>query len=227
MNKNVEPGWLLHTYPLRDHLYLVYVLTPTQILKAFYRRSKRKQLDILPQSFVPYWWTWTGQQQNFSIQGLEFQGPALDLHGLKLYVALYMNELIFHLGRQGQILPQFYALYEELLYAPLPLNQVLLRRFEWQLLADCGYALDFTMTADLEPIQADQYYQFCPEQGFLVQAEGISGLDLLLINQNQFERPQTLGIYKIILGRLIDYLLAGKTLHSRQLLKHWMQTNAK
>ena len=203
------------------------MLTPTQILKAFYRYSTRKQINVLPQAFVPYWWSWTVHQQNASIQRLEFQGPALELQGLQLFVALYMNELIFHLARQAEVIPKFYPFYEELLYAPLPLNQVLLRRFEWQLLADCGYALDFSMTADFEPIHAHKYYHFCPEQGFQVQTEGISGADLLAICHNEFDNPNVMRLYKNIMSRLIDHLLLGKKLHSRELLKHWMLKNAK
>ena len=215
-----ERGWLIHAYPVRDHLYLLYILMPHQILKAFYRRRRGQPL---PQIFLPYWWSLTSKQENHQVQSVECLGPGLDLKGLELFVGLYMNELIFQLARQADVIPHFYSMYEAILQAPFEVLP--LRQFEWQLLADCGYAIDFSQTADLHPIVADAYYGFHPEQGFHLRNSGISGVQLLAIHEARYD-ALTLSILKKILITMIDYLLDGKVLHSRALLKNWIETHA-
>ena len=151
-------------------------------------------------------------------------GPGLDLSGLKLFVGLYMNELMFHLGRQADILPSFYPMYEAILQDEQPFHPLSLRQFEWQLLADCGYAIDFSQTLDASMIQADAFYQFHPEQGFRQATNGYHGHALLAIHQGQYD-AQGLKILKKILATMIDYLLDGRVLHSRDLFLRWKQAH--
>lgn len=216
-----EKGWLIHRFPIRDHLYLLYILTPERVLKAFYRRRSGQPL---PQIFLPYWWSWTSKQENHQIRHLEILGPGLDLVGLKLFVGLYMNELIFHLGRQADLIPNFYAQYEAILQDEQPFQALPLRQFEWQLLADCGYAIDFSKTRDSHRIQADATYQFYPEQGFCLASKGFGGATLLAIHQGQYDN-QSLGVLKKIFAAMIDYLLDGRVLHSRELFLQWKQAH--
>lgn len=215
-------GWFIHSYPIRDRLYLVYILTPTKLLKAFYRLPKMKSHTAKPQPFFPYWVTWQERKGNINIHSLELSAPPLSLNGVQLFMGLYLNELIFHLCRQGETFPGFYDLYEQLLYAE-GCDERLLRQFEWQLLADCGYAIDFSRTCDNQRIEPLSYYEFLVDQGFVVSSSGILGRHLLAIDQNDWQHAETSIIFKKLLRMMLDNVLAGRSLHSRQLLKDFMQ----
>jgi DNA repair protein RecO (recombination protein O) len=222
MNNELESakGWLIHHYPIRDRLYLLYILTPRKLLKAFYRLPKTQ--TVKPQLFYPYWVCWQDRKGNCNIKSLELTKLPVNLQGMQLFTGLYLNELIFHLCRQGEMVPNFFELYEQLI-AKESCDEHLLRQFEWQLLADCGYAIDFTTTTDYQPIQADAYYQFLVDQGFVLQASGILGRHLLAIAQGEWQETETYLILKKILRLMIDQVLGGKILHSRLLLKEWLQ----
>ena len=65
-------GWIIHQYPVRDHLLLLYILTPQRYFKAFYRLPKTKHGSQKPLSFCPYWISWKANKQAINIQTLEF-----------------------------------------------------------------------------------------------------------------------------------------------------------
>ena len=214
-------AWLIHQYPIRDHLLLVYMLTPDRLIKGFYRVPKKPYV-VKPQAFYPYWISWKQNKQAINIQRMEAHRPGLTLQGLKLFVGLYLNELIFNLCRDEALVPGFYSLYQHILYDETPCDELLLRQFEWQLLADCGYAIDFSCTHQQQSIQANLHYQFNPNDGFMLSHDGISGQQLLAIEQGELETPATMQVLKKILRQTIEHVLDGRVLHSRNLLKEWL-----
>ncbi len=215
-------GWLIHQYPIRDHLLLLYILTPERLLKGFYRVSKKNPYSGRPHPFSLYWVSWKENKNACNIQSLEFQDAPLSLKGLKLFMGLYLNELIFHLCRDDEVEPRFYALYQQLLHDELDCNELLLRQFEWQILADCGYAIDFSTTCFQEKIQQDATYQFHPSSGFYPANEGILGKHLSMIDAFNWSDDSVYPIVKKILRSTIDYVLDGKSLNSRKLLQQWL-----
>lgn len=219
MTKTVQSSnaWLIHQYPVRDNLYLVYFLTPDKLLKGFYRAPKRM---IKPQAFCPYWISWTTRLGTHNIQTIELHGQPFVFKDLKLLVGLYLNELIFHLCRTDDIQTHIYDIYEAILHDDNASPEWLMRHFEWQLLADCGYQIDFLSTHQHEAIQKDKYYQFSPEEGFSEAMDGYLGAWLLQI-ANQEWHEQSLKNFKKILRQTIDHVLNGKILNSRQLLREW------
>lgn len=213
-----EQAYLIHQYPIRDHLLLVYILTPTRYFKGFYRMPKKKSLVQKPFSFCPYWSAWKKNKQAINVQSLEFSATPWMPKGLKLIVGLYLNELIYHLcgGFDEQVELSIYPLYEAILQHPEDCPLHLIREFEWQLLADCGYAIDFSRAIDNTPLQENIYYQFSPDSGFFVADEGWLGAEI----QNQHQNS---AIVKYVLRKTIDYVLDGKILQSRALLMEWLQ----
>lgn len=213
-----EQAYLIHQYPIRDHLLLVYILTPTRYFKGFYRPPKKKSLVQKPFSFYPYWGAWKKNKQAINIQSLEFSAPPWMPKGLKLIVGLYLNELIYHLcgGFDEQVELNIFSLYEAILQHAEDCPLHLIREFEWQLLADCGYAIDFTRAIDNSPLQADVYYQFSPDSGFFAAHEGWLGGEIQNHELNS-------SIVKHVLRKTIDYVLDGKTLQSRALLVEFLQ----
>lgn len=219
-NLESEQAYIIHQYPIRDHLSLVYVMTPTRYFKGFYRIPKKKSIVQKPFSFFPYWCHWKKNKQAINIQSLEFLATPPMLKGLKLIVGLYLNELIFHLcgAFDEQIELHVYPLYEAILQHQEDCPLHLIREFEWQLLADCGYAIDFTRTVDNLPLQDDVYYQFSPDSGFFVAESGWLGKDILNHHENKT-------MVKQVLKKTIDYVLDGKILNSRVLLHEWLKSS--
>lgn len=225
IEQNASEAWLIHQYPIRDHLHLVYMLTPERLLKGFYRVPK-KPFVVKPQAFYPYWISWKENKNAINISHIEATQAPLNLSGLQLFVGLYVNELIFNLCRDEQLIPSFYSLYQQILLNQQSFDELLLRQFEWQLLADCGYAIDFSMTFQQQMICKEQYYQFDPNLGLKESDQGFLGEQLLCIQNGQMSHPETLKILKHFLRLTIDHVLDGKVLHSRQLLREWIKNNA-
>lgn len=215
-------AWVIHHYPVRDHLLLVYVLTPSRYFKAFYRLPK-KTGHAKPQPFCPYWISWKEGRDAINIQSFESRAPAYWFKDLKLFVSLYINELLFNLIRADTVEQlSVYPYYEALLAHPEDCPELLLRQFEWQLLADCGYAIDFSVTCQQEPISACKHYQFHPGQGFTESLDGILGQHLIDIATHAFT-PECFLIFKKVLRQTILFILDGKPLNSRILLTQWLK----
>jgi len=103
-----------------------------------------------------------------------------------------------------------------------------LREFEWALLQELGYGLDFTQDAScytvgnhlhqkkLKPsIDPMLRYSFFPKQGFVSEPEGvISGADLLAIAAHNYTEMSTLQVAKFIAREALRPLL-GEPLNSR------------
>jgi DNA repair protein RecO (recombination protein O) len=217
---SASPAWLIHAYPVRDNLLLVYILSQEQIIKGFYRVPKHKNLRILPQCFVPYHVIIRQKKDTINIQSLEPIGPAYMLKNLQLWLGMYLNELMFHLLRhehhEGQF--QFFKLYEAIIASSDPCPESLIREFEYYLLQDCGFGLDFFFTADGHAIDAVKKYQYTAGHGFAVSEDGYLGAELLQIADGQFN----IKALKPILRQTIDMVLDGKILNSRELLRQWL-----
>ena len=216
-----SPGWLIHQYPVRDNLLLVYLLTPAQLIKGFYRVPKHKHWRIPPQCFLPYHVIYRLKKDSINIQSLEPIGPAYTLKHLKLWLGIYLNELVFHVLRHehSEDTFQFFNLYEAIIAHPHPCPEALLREFEYLLLQDCGFGIDCSMTAAGESIVAAKQYQFVAGHGFYLAETGYHGAALLSIASGQFD----IKCLKPILRQAIDLVLDGKVLNSRALLRQWLK----
>jgi recombinational DNA repair protein (RecF pathway) len=213
-------AWLIHHQPIRDSLSLLYLLTDKGYLKGFYRH---KSSAPKPLAFSPYWVAWKKNKQAINIQSLEFSAAPCWRKNLKLIVGLYLNELIYHLCKveEPELNNHIYQAYEEIIRHPQECPLLLLRRFEWLLLANCGYAIDFTRTSDNKAIEPALHYNFAPDGGFLCAFNGWLGADIIQIAEGNWD-SSNLNILKTTLRRTIDYVLDGKKLQSRDLLKTWL-----
>ncbi len=192
------------------------------MLKGFYRVPKKPYV-LKPQPFQLYWISWRENKNAINISKIEANQPVLNLSGIQLFIGLYINELIFNLCRDEQLIPDFYPLYQQLLSNENSFDGWLLRQFEWQLLADCGYAIDFSMTCQQQAIAEELCYHFDPNIGFKESVQGFSGAHLLAIQNGQIVSPETSKILKQILRMTIDHVLDGKVLLSRGLLREWLK----
>lgn len=99
----------------------------------------------------------------------ELNDSPLSLTGKCLYCAFYLNELIHHIVPCNEPLESVYELYHQHLtqlqtstdYEPI------LRSFEYQLLNELGFGIEFDIDADGELITPQHSYEYVAEVGFI------------------------------------------------------------
>lgn len=102
-----------------------------------------------------------------------------------------------------------------------------MRQFEHTLLAELGYALDFSSDAQQQPIQAQQNYIFQLNEGFIAVAQqsratltGVQILSMLDYEKGRDFNPEQLQLLTQLYRQMITSLLGDRPLKSRQL---WIQ----
>jgi DNA repair protein RecO (recombination protein O) len=118
---------------------------------------------------------WSGRGELHTLTAAEPSGMRPALHGDRLMSAMYVNELMVRLTARDDPHPDLFARYARLLeeLAATPSLAWCLRRFERDLLAAIGYALQLESTADGDgAIEPDCIYDYLPEQGPVMAAAG-------------------------------------------------------
>jgi DNA repair protein RecO (recombination protein O) len=144
--------------------------------------------------------------------------------GGRLLCAFYLNELIVRLLPRDDPHPQLFDGYAQALVA-LGMGEGIeatLRRFEWLLLREIGYALDLQRDADEHPIDPDRRYALLPGRGFLVAGPdedgAFSGATLQDIAGERYDSSRTLAEAKRLTRSLLARHLDGHVLKTRQIL---------
>lgn len=202
----LQPAYVIHTRPWRETSLLVELFTPEYGRKGVIARGARSAKSAyraLLQAHRPLMASWTGRGELGTLIGAEPAGPALALRGDSLFSAFYINELIERLCHHHDAQLELFALYERSLAQlagvtePLAI-EVVLRRFELQLLQLLGYGLRLDVSVDdHRPIDAQHSYYYHPDQGALSvrhdDAVRITGHSLLALAANQLCTDEALG----------------------------------
>lgn len=99
---------------------------------------------------------------------------------------------------------------------PKVVLEILLRRFEWLFITECGYAFSWSHEARTQQsIVKDKYYHFSLGEGF-IEGGAFSGEWLIAMQQARYS-PEVLKMAKNVMRQMIAYLLQGKTLRAREL----------
>jgi DNA repair protein RecO (recombination protein O) len=186
-------------------------------------RGGRSSKRTSPQLFQPLMLDVAGKMELKTIRQAEPAGIAVNLQGVALFSALYLNELLVRLLPQDEPQPALFVAYVESLGKLSASNEPapLLRCFETQLLEALGYGIDFKCDSESgEEIQADRYYAFHPEQGFYATAAShavAKGEALLQIAQGRFSEAEPARVAKLINRLALKRLLGNRPLKSREL----------
>ena len=113
-------------------------------------------------------------------------------------------------------------------------DEVQLRHLEMTLLEELGYGLVLDCDAQSgAPLQADSYYQYIPERGLQLSinqrgpAQGsYAGSDLISIACGEFSEGTPLRTAKQLLRSVIDFYLGGRPMHSRELYRQHLLSQA-
>lgn len=231
MRVDLQQAYILHTRPYRDTSLLVDLLTPdfgrvTAVARGV-RKTKTPKRQLL-NPFSRLLVCWQGKTDMKLLTSFEADNHFLTLKGHHLYSAFYLNELLVRLLPEMDKHNGLFYAYEQCLDA-LHLEvdlEPLLRGFEFRLLEELGYALDFT--ADVRnncAINASGFYECHIQEGFYAASPNIpetslfKGECLLAMAAGNYSSLTTRLAAKQLTRRMLRPLLGGKPLYSRELFK--------
>lgn len=232
MRREDQAAYILHTSPYSDSSLIVNFFSAefgrvNALAKGGRRISRGKKQRQPLQVLTPMSVSWQGKGGLKTLIDCETQQQAHKLIGPNYYSAMYINELLLRLLPENDPAAEIFSHYTHLLLAlehGRPLQQEL-RQFEFLLLAQLGYQLNFEFDElGQNPIQADRFYSWRESGGFYwVDAQQSStlvyaGADLLAIAKRQWQ-PASLQTAKNISRLVLHKLLGGRPLKSREIYR--------
>ncbi len=222
-----EPAWLLHSTPYRETSLVVDLFTREHgRIAAVAKGAKRPRssLRAVLLQFQPRRVSWTGRRELRTLTGAEWSGGLDAPRGDALLCAFYLNELLMRLLAREDPHPLLFDAYGEAL-AQLASEAALddtLRRFEWTLLREIGYAPDLERDAAREPIDARRTYAWRPGEGFVVRdaaaGDGIPGSVLRDLAEGRLTTASGRQQAKYLTRAILSHHLDGVPLSTRQIL---------
>ncbi len=179
----------------------------------------------LLQAFTPLWVVLDERRDWHYVRQLDVTSMPLCLAGQNLFAGLYVNELLYHALRPQDPSVELYDTYQHTLHALTDVTEplvveIILRRFEWSLLAACGYQM--SLTHDVRSglsIAPENNYALIVGEGFIVADQGICGAHILALAAGKLDDPFVLKSAKRIMRRVIDHALGGRHIKSRELYR--------
>lgn len=228
ISEDFHSAFVLYVRPYQETSALVEVFCREQgrVGMVFRRvRGGKSTKAAFLQPFQPVWISYSGQHELRTGRQIEARGASVWLTGTALISGLYLNEVLMRLLHRDDPHPALFDCYETTLQR-LASEEVepSLRQFERRLLAELGYEIVFDADALGEPLCADKYYQFQPEQGFVEQPPiprqpGFSGLHLLAIGAADYRTGEVRRAAKHLFRQALAPHLGDKPLMSRSLFK--------
>ncbi len=228
--QDLHLAYVLHTRPYRETSLLVEVFSQQHgrvaLVARGAKRGKAKSSSIL-QPFMPLNVSWFGSGELVTLMQVEVASiSGHELHGKRAICGLYLNELLvklLHHWDPCQALFSWYAMALEQLSDDSVPAQLVLRRFEVQLLKSLGYGLQLTIEVGTgAPVQPEQYYLFDPVLGpkLVSQAHllAIKGASLLALANDMLCDTAVLAEIKRLMRMVLHYHLGTKQLLTRELL---------
>jgi DNA repair protein RecO (recombination protein O) len=233
MRVQSQPAFLLHARPFRETSLTIEVFTRQYgrvgLLARGVRNPKsRKRALVMP--FQSLLLGWSGKGELPLLTSIEATGCARELATEQRYAAFYLNELLLKLLHRHDAHESLFDFYSKILdeiFLGVPMQSAL-RRFEKELLGQCGYGLILHHeAASSRPVVAEEQYQYIPEQGpklvkkipesYQSENQGvyIKGKSLLDFYHDIFTDKESLKECRRLVRYLLDRQLAGKSLHSR------------
>lgn len=233
-------AYVLHTRHYRDTSLLVTVLTATHGKLTLIARGARKTTKstknprYLLQPFIPLALSWQGKSTLKTLTGMEAAAAQLSLVGNRLYSAMYVNELLVYLLQDEDANNVLFTLYQETLHLLANkdlLIEATLRQFEFSLLMELGYGIDFEYESDhYECIDPTKQYYFLPDQGFVltalhpdIRAAAFSGQAVRSIGKKDYHSPSVRQAAKLIARTALSPHLKNRKLKSKELFMRHVQ----
>lgn len=217
-------AWLIHKQWSGDTSARVHFFTrELGLIHCLCKGGRTPKKQSLLQAFTPLWVSVDERYDRYFARSIECVAPTIYLEGNALFSGLYINELLYHVLRQGYSEPKLFDAYLFTLNNLALASELLaiessLRRFEWTLLQSCGYSFSLTHDARSgEPILSEACYQFIAGEGMVLQNKGVPGEHLLAISSGNLDDGLYLKSAKMIMRQAIDHLLGGRDIKARAL----------
>ncbi|MDX1668663.1 MAG: DNA repair protein RecO [Limnobacter sp.] len=166
-----DRAYVLHSVPYKETSLIVELFTQQHgRLPVIAKGAKRKhsQLRGVLVHFQPLEVRFSGKSEVKTLQNAEWEGGMLAPEGRSLFAAYYLNEILILGLKRDDPHPDLFVLYQDTL-ARLSRGEdmnLVIRRFELQLLADLGFGLDFTSDREGRPLKSVGLYKLDPESGW-------------------------------------------------------------
>lgn len=170
----------------------------------------------------------TGKTALKNFSQIDVRGQPFYLQQKALFAGFYLNELLLKLLPIEEAMPDTFVAYAQALEALKVLAQddphqqqlkLILRCFERTFLTELGYAIDYCSDAQGQAIDANQYYQFLGQDGFVRKDDqrGFYGQDILNLSCIQDIKLEHISILTRLYRIILNEILGNKPLKSRQL----------
>jgi DNA repair protein RecO (recombination protein O) len=224
-----QPAFVLHAQAYRETSLLVDVFTPDHgrvgLLARGVRGARGQPLRALLQPLQPLLIGFTGGGELLRLTGCEAAASPLATHGDALMATFYLNELLLRLLPRHESQVTLFSRYAQCLTALEAQRDVAwqLRRFERDLFAELGYALQLDVEADastaIDPV-AD--YRYEPDVGAVriprADKRSISGASLQALAGESAPSAVQLRELRGLMRRLLLHRLGGRELRSWRLM---------
>ncbi len=224
-----DVGFVLHTRPWRETSQLATLFTAGHgRFNAVGRASRRQPGGSALRPFCELRLSWRGRGELKTLDRVEASASPLVLTGEKLFVGLYLNELLVRLLHPHDPSPALFERYGKTLQvlAQSRLVEPVLRFFELSLLEDLGYGLCLDTDLDSgDAVMATGQYRFCPGEGVRARGPGDKGGDLfsgdhlLAIAARRFDSEEVLRAAKRLTRLALEPYLGNRPLVSRELFR--------
>jgi DNA repair protein RecO (recombination protein O) len=220
------PAYILHSRPYQENKLLLQLLLPDLgRISAVARRRSGKQHRAL-QPFQAYLISLSGRSNLKTVSQLEEQARAYSFNGRVLFSALYLNELLCRLWPADLGSDHLFPLYQRTLQQLARTDtdgslELVLRQFEFALLAELGQLPELALDANAAPLIASAYYLLASEHGLVTSEKGWPGSALLAIAAGDWQQADTLKVAKQLSRQLLTPLLGDKPLTSRALFQQF------
>ena len=192
-------AWVIHVRAYRDTDFLVDILTRDHgrfrgVLRGARSAKRRNTGSVQPGQSISA--SWSGRNSLKTIKVLGSAGKHRHYTAKALWSVLYVNELLYRLLPDADPYPHLFQAYGQCLDAlceqAATNHAFILRTFEFYLLRELGYGIDFNCEHDGQtPLRNDCTYCFDPAQGFM-----------RLTNQHARDNPANNAFSGEVLARL-------------------------
>ncbi|WOE31632.1 MULTISPECIES: DNA repair protein RecO [unclassified Acinetobacter] len=227
MRNQILQGYLIHHRKYRERSHIVHLFTQEYgRIDGILRQTPPPQYQLIRVQV-------TGKSELKNFSHLEMLQQPVFFFGNAFFSGFYLNELLLRLCPLEVEMPATFQQYmqtiqqlSQLQLSASHLRQIL-RQFEYELLAELGYALDFSCDSNQQPIAVDQSYVFQLNDGFILTSAptqaSLQGCQILQMNDYEKGREfslEQLQLLSKLYRQMITALLGDRPLKSRQL---WIQ----
>jgi DNA repair protein RecO (recombination protein O) len=220
MRIDTQPGFVLHARAWRETSMLVEAFTRDHGRVGLVARGVRSQRSRFPraslQPLQPLLLGWTMRGELGTLTSAEQTGTRWMLAGEALLAGMYVNELVLRLSSRNDPHLDAFGAYTECLGRLAEESDLAwtLRRFERDFIADLGYALLLTHTADGAAIEPDQTYSYVADAGPMPWRRdsgfpSVGGAALLALERDETPSVAQLAELRRVMRAVIRHLVGG------------------